>query len=453
MNRKRILAAVLAAVLAAACMANAGASGIRELIRFAGSGEPVGYEFTAAFEKLPQFDGNRTDQLNRLLRHFVFSGVLDSRETTLSVCLDGESLFTVSETEVGGKTTRMLACDPDTNIIIPGEKTDTDPIVSVEGYRSVSENLCIYTVLEEYTLFFRQLPDLYPELSGSGKILEKYKDYGTAVKKTNIHFTENEWAACVRKYAPEIPEGTSIPDLRKMYFEGRQDVELLLKEDGSVLKIRYGGRAGISEDDMRTVRLEWKTVRAESVERDELSLRTLDSNAARRNNLLLEHTWRKGEAGTETFSWKTETDTVYDGIRTRGIVECTMEEADGKISGRWSETVSVKNENTVCECAFSSADEPAGGRSGILEIISTKDKIETGRMKADYRLTCTVPVQAGELLPEPKRVSDDEFDEIRGNLTRRILVKLLSLPKEDLLFLTEGIPEETVKTILPDHEQ
>ena len=121
MNRKRILAAVLAAVLAAACMANAGASGIRELIRFAGSGEPVGYEFTAAFEKLPQFDGNRTDQLNRLLRHFVFSGVLDARETTLSVSLDGESLFTVSETEVGGKATRMLACDPDTNIIIPGE--------------------------------------------------------------------------------------------------------------------------------------------------------------------------------------------------------------------------------------------------------------------------------------------------------------------------------------------
>ena len=74
-------------------------------------------------------------------------------------------------------------------------------------------------------------------------------------------------------------------------------------------------------------------------------------------------------------------------------------------------------------------------------------------MKADYRLTCTVPTQAGELLPEPKRVSDDEFDEIRGNLTRRILVKLLSLPKEDLLFLTEGIPDETVKTILPDHEQ
>ena len=42
MNRKRILAAVLAAVLAAACMANAGASGIRELIRFTGSGELFG---------------------------------------------------------------------------------------------------------------------------------------------------------------------------------------------------------------------------------------------------------------------------------------------------------------------------------------------------------------------------------------------------------------------------
>ena len=453
MKRKRIFAVILAAVLMTVCAAEASASGIRELIRFAGSGEPVGYEFTATFVKLPQFDENRTEQLNRLLRHFIFSGILDARETTLTVSLDGESMFTLSETEVGGKTTGMLAWDTENSVIIPQEEADGDTFISGEGYRSISENLYMYAVLEEYALFFGKLPDLYPELSGSSKILEKYKDYGTAVKKTNIRFTEDEWTACIRKYAPEISEGIKIPDLRKMYFEGRQDVELLLTEEGSVLKIRYGGRAGLSEDDMRTVRLEWKTVRAENVERDELSLRTPDSNAARRNNLLLDHTWRKEEDGKESFSWKAETDTVCEGIRTREIAECTMEEADGNISGRWAETISVKNENTVYECVFTASGEPVAGCSGTLEIISKKDKIETGRMKVDYRLTSMVPAQAGVYLPEPVHASGEECATLRGNLTRRILVKLLSLPQEDLVFFTEGIPDDTLKTILPDHEQ
>ena len=42
---------------------------------------------------------------------------------------------------------------------------------------------------------------------------------------------------------------------------------------------------------------------------------------------------------------------------------------------------------------------------------------------------------------------------IRGNLVRRILVGLMSLPPEDLVFVTEGIPDETLNLILPDHEQ
>ena len=74
-------------------------------------------------------------------------------------------------------------------------------------------------------------------------------------------------------------------------------------------------------------------------------------------------------------------------------------------------------------------------------------------MKADFRLTANVQAQAGDFIPEPKAVSKEEFDVIRGNLVRRILVGLMSLPPEDLVFVTEGIPDETLNLILPDHEQ
>ena len=214
MIRKRIIAALVTAALFTACAGNGAASGIREMIRFIGSSEPVAYELSAAFEKLPQFDENRTAQLNRLLKHFLFSGTLDQRETVLSVSMDGEKLFSVTETEVGGKSTGTLAPGGDPAVIIPEYETATDNLQYAESFKNVSENLDIYKGLEEYASFFENLPGLYPELSGSGKILEKYKDYGTAVKKVSIRFTDEEWTACVRKYAPETTEGSRIPDLR-----------------------------------------------------------------------------------------------------------------------------------------------------------------------------------------------------------------------------------------------
>ena len=452
MIRKRITAVILIITIMIACTATAAASGIREMICFSGNGEPFGYEITAQAVKLPQFDENRTEQLNRLLRHFSFSGIVDAREATLAVFMDGYRLFALSETEIGGITVTTLETGSDPVAIMPEEETGEASGVFEGAITAVSEKLSLYTALEKYAAFFEGLPDRYPELSGHGKILEKYKDYGTAEKKVSLRFTAEDWTECVRKYAPDIPEGSSIPDLRKMIFEGRQDVELLMTEDGTLLKVRYGGNAGLTEDDIRVVRLEWKTVRNETVGRDELTLRTPDSNAAKRNNLILDHTWRKMEDGSENFSWKAESDAVAEGVRMREICECSMESADGKTVGSWSLTTNVKNVSNTTEFIFESAGDPENGYTGTLEIISKKDKIEYERLKADFRLTAKVQAQAGELLPDPETVSREEFAVIRGNLLRRILVRLMSLPPEDLVFVTEGIPDETLNLILPDHE-
>ena len=453
MNRNRITAIIFFILLIVSCSGIAAASGIREMISFFGNGETFGYEITTQAVKLQQFDENRTETLNRLLRHFSFSGRLDAREATLTVSMDGQKLFALSETEVGGTTTAALETDSNSFVIIPEDENEEKNGVFTGCTAAVSENLSLYTALEEYAAFFAGLPDLYPEMSGYGRILEKYKDYGTAVKKVSLRFSAEDWAECVRKYAPDIPEGSILPALRKMVFVGKQDVELLMTEEGTLLKVRYGGNAGISEEDIRVVRLEWKTVRNETVGRDELTLRTPDSSAAKRNNLILDHLWRKTQDGSETFSWKAESDVVADGVRTRAICECSMESADGKTGGSWAQTTTVKNGSVTEEFLFESDGCPENGYTGTLEIISKKDKIDCVRLKADFRLTANVQAQAGDIIPEPEAVSKEEFDVIRGNLVRRILVGLMSLPPEDLVFVTEGIPDETLNLILPDHEQ
>ena len=91
MNRNRITAIIIAILMLISCSGSAAASGIREMICFIGNGETFGYEITAQAVKLPQFDENRTETLNRLLRPFSFSGRLDARfpwmEKNCSLCL------------------------------------------------------------------------------------------------------------------------------------------------------------------------------------------------------------------------------------------------------------------------------------------------------------------------------------------------------------------------------
>ena len=140
MNRNRITAIIFVILLIVSCSGIAAASGIREMICFFGNGDTFGYEITAQAIKLPQFDDNRTESLNRLLRHFSFSGRLDAREATLTVSLDGEKLFALSETEVGGTTTAALEPDSNSVVIIPEEETEGKNGVFTGGVAGISEN-------------------------------------------------------------------------------------------------------------------------------------------------------------------------------------------------------------------------------------------------------------------------------------------------------------------------
>ena len=202
------------------------------------------------------------------------------------------------------------------------------------------------------TAFIEKLPDRFPQAVASSKMNEKYKDYGTAVKKVSVKISAEELTACVRDHRAELPEGDGLPDIGGIVFEGRQDFEMLMTEEGKALKIRYGGKAGLSAEDLRTVRLDWKTVRSDSVDRDEMTLKTPDSAGTHRNNLILAHTRRKSEDGKETFQWKAETDEVSEGIRTRGVSECTAEAENGILAGNFVTTRTVRqNAEAMGSCA------------------------------------------------------------------------------------------------------
>ncbi len=454
MIRKKISAVILAVILLIFGEETAFAAGIRDAVRFPADDQPVYFEMTVELEKLPQFDERRTELLNRILRHLTFKGLLQGRTDSMTVLLDNTELFSVSRTDIDGSSRETLTQDTDHMFILPSDDSaGTEKELKIlNSLKQITDQKKIYFSLEPFAAFFERLPDLFPEQCGSAKILEKYKDYGTAVKKVSIRLDGDVLAACVREYAGAALKEPYMPDLRQIVFSGRQDIELLLTEEGKALKIRYGGNAGFSAEDLRTVRLEWKTVRNDTVEKDELTLRTPNKNATRRNNILLEHIWRKKEDKRESFSWKVETDDLADGIRTRGIIQCTAESEGSSVTGSFVKTVTVKSRRTDDEIQFSFSGNPEDQYSGILEIISKTDTIETGQLKTDFSFSRNGHVPDGPETIRPVYLSEAEYSKIRHDLFSKILQALFTLPPEDLLFLTEGIPEETLNTLVRENE-
>ena len=60
---------------------SAQASLFSDAIDFLEKDIPVSFRILAEAEKLPQFDDNRTAQLNRLLRHLEITGTIDEKNT------------------------------------------------------------------------------------------------------------------------------------------------------------------------------------------------------------------------------------------------------------------------------------------------------------------------------------------------------------------------------------
>ena len=451
-----IIALILIQLIFFCGFRTASASGIKDMFSLLGGEQTIRAELKVSFEKLPQFDEHRTEQLNRIMKHITFFGMLDTSETGISVSLDGNELFSVCHTEVNGAERNILKTDPERFYIIPEEKrsesyqqNSVSDLFSV--FDSISGNEKIYKYMESFAAFIEKLPEYFPEQSGTGKTLQKYKDYGNAVLKVTVRISAEELESCIAAHLSDFPEAC-FPDPTGFVFDGRQDFELLMTEEGKALKIRYGGTAGLSESDMRTVRLEWKTVRSDTVDRDEITLRTPDSSGTRRNNLILEHLRRIQDNGKEIFFWKAETDKLEEGIRTRSFFQIDAEGEGDSMSGNISETITEKGYTSGNEISFIANRDSAGHYSGILEIISKKDKIESGKLKATFILSPESGIQAADMHSEPEPVSEKEYAEIRRILISGILKEIIKLPPQDLVFLTEGIPEEAIAQILPKYE-
>ena len=452
MYGKRICAAAAAVfLLFASCSARA--SLFRDTVNLLGTDSSVSFTIRLEAEKVSQFDENRTSQLNRLLRHLEIYGAVSSRESEASFLLDGQELFTVRESELGESVRTVFTSNGGQPYVFPGHSESAENVMTLQaaqGGNPFRWNRNIYLALDDYRDFFHNLPDAFPDHSTASKTSEKYRDYGKAVRKVTVIIQGEELNAFFQRNTSVSAQHTIYPDPARLVFDGRQSFTLMFTEDGSLIRIMYSGKAGSGPDDIRNVRLDWKTVRGETLEKDEIELRTPDIRGTRRDNFLLNHTWKSDGEGGESFSWTAETDRVAGGVRTREFSKASLELKDQRITGTMSERNLSRGNDNSSELILDVSAAYTGSYSGTLEIIRKKDKIEKDKWMFRFSLAGGLPAQefsgSADMIPA-ENVSPQVILE---QLTASVVRGLLTLPAEDLAFLKDGIPDDIWEELLPD---
>lgn len=449
---KRYLLIVLLITMIVCSSGSACASAFSDTVAFFDSNSSLEFRISAEFVKLPQFSKERTDLLNRLMKHFSFHGTVEDQQSEVSVVLDDRELFSCLQLNLSGKPVSVIAPDRHHFYIMP----DTNEFQSDFMFSDLNNdldnllrNIMIYKALDPLSSFIGRLPSFFPDKTKSEKIqTQTFRDYGKAIRKTTLAMAGEDLAKCIHEYSDLFLPENLASAITSVFFEGRQSVTLYLTADDSVIMAAYSGHAGITEDDPRSVRLNWNTVRNGSFQKDEIQLRTPNSKGTERNNLLLTYTWKKDAEERETVQWTAETDVVNSGVRTRTFCDASLSFSDNRVEGDLN-CRTVRNNKTESTTGCIEASVPADGHcAGTLEICHKKDKIEKDRLLIRFDLSRNNNMLVSSIQPETETADERTRTEIIEKLSVRIVQELLKLPDEDIALLSEGIPDDLWETIL-----
>ncbi len=445
----RTFAAIFVLVICLTCSAQA--SLFRDTVVFLESDGAVSFRIRPEAEKLSQFDDNRSSQLNRLLRHLEIVGAVNGENTEVAFTLDSEELFSILEWKSKETMISFPAASGRSTCILPEIQKEADVTgfgQKVQADNPLFWNRSIYHSLDVYHVFFSNLPAAFPDHASSGKISEKYRDYGTAVRKITVVVQGEDLNSYLLNQKNSYAGMGYYPDPSEIVFEGRQSFTMLFSADNALIRVMYSGHAGLSAGDIRNVRLDWKTVRGNSLEKDEIELRTPNSSGTKRDNFLLTHILKTDADGSEAFTWSAETDRVSGGVRTREFSKASLNFRENRISGTMSERSSSRGKESTAEILLDSSVGEEHSYSGTLEIICKKDKIEKEKWLFLFDLSDVLPLQGtfpvSEMIPEENVSAQD----IQEQLAASVLRRLLMLPAEDLSFLKDGIPDNLWDEIL-----
>lgn len=448
---KKVISLLLSVSLAAFVLTGAGAQSFPlESLVTGEDDSPVRVRLYApAYAVLSQFDEQRLDQFNRLLKHFSLDVALDGETSAVSVSVDDEQAVSLLRKEETDLARMICSAAPSVEYVFDAHEAEEEETSFLSVLQS--EVLDVNALLDAFHPLFAAFPERFADYAKQAGTDLRLKGYGKASKRINFTFpadyAESDLPAALASLAGS---GTAKSHLSGLVFSGKQKVSLLLDQQGNLLRVTYDGKAGYSPELLYTVSINWKCLRTDTQLKDSLTMsRKPVSGKAYVNVQYDRSSGLEEEDSKNTVHCELSRDSRNDEGNKQHIgFQADLESVSGGIAG----TVKYVNKDSEHDTSLvilphlKKADNP-GEFGGTLEIAEYSGKIVTSS------LSLSLLVQRGEDLAWPSggvsetrhpatEEEDAALDELRNLVVRGVLPRMMTLPEEDLLLISDGIAPE-----------
>lgn len=385
------------------------------------------------------FDDVRCAQLNGLLSHLSLHLQTGGMVSRAALLVDGRAAIWLAQrnTENGAQTQvswadGTFACDM--NSLLGGEE-------------SISLESPYMTWLEDGVTFVEALAGKLDAYKKETAVKTSIKNMGVARTKITYTIPKTE----VEVFATAVKESGQ----QDLSFAGQQKLLLWRSEDGDILRAEYSGQCGKDADSLRKVSLVWRLCREDDCIRDDVTLKTPAVTGSDYNTLTCTRHVQKDDAGAVRYELKYSYTAKKDGAKSTwaGDIDLTGTPENGATRLTGSGEVSSKAADADAETSTVLTPNlligEADGAPVVSGVLTVQEK-RAGRVVEDADVTITM--EAGmpllwtetEVLP----MTEERRSSLAADMSAALVKRLVLLPKEDTLYLSADLPDDTWQRIV-----
>ena len=404
------------------------------------------------YAQIARFGTDRTDSLNKILKHLGLSVTLDGNLSETVVTVDDEPAFSFFELPADSGSKTVYSFDPDTVYLSGTSRDETGFALFLEN-----EFFFLNTLLDDLYPVFEKTADTFSAVAKSTEVSLNFRGYGKGVRQTTIALS----AQYVSEHFPAVIADLAKTEesrafINRLLFSGPQKILLLYDENDRLLRIRYDGEAGFTAESMRNVSVLWRCLRTETEKKDNLTLKTPAKKGGDRYNLTYEREILLPEDAAHTIAWDLQIDRKDGQVRKKDAFTAELSSGIGLLSGKI--VYSDRQEGTEEKLTIvpSLTKENDSEYTGTIEITNNSGKIVTSRF------TARVAIRPGNVLSVPPYVNeytagtqdpdaDPAENPVREWINSILVRKMLALPPEDLVFFSMDIPADTWNSLVQSY--
>ena len=405
-----------------------------------------------AYKQIARFGTERTDSLNRVLKHLGLTVTLDGRLSETAFSVDGSPAFSYLEITDDTGLKRIYSFEPDTAYILRENSQQADP----SGFNGFLENQFypINRLLDEMYPVFEKSAEAFGDFAKSAAVSLNFRGYGKGVRQTTIALSAQYVSEQFPQAAAALAETDTAGELiQRLLFKGPQKIMLLYDQDDRLLRIKYDGEAGFSEESMRNVSVSWRCVRNGAEKKDNLTLKTPAKKGTDRYNVTYEREIIPADDSSYNMKWDLQADLKEDTVRKKISFTADLSDTAGQLDGKILYTGKQDGAEHSVSIVPSVKKENEAEYSGTIEITDNSGKIVTSAYTAGIRIVSgsglSVPTSVNEIPADPREdAGEDASDPVQDRINSILIRKMLTLPQEDLGFFSTDIPAELWTSLL-----